>query len=106
MMKMRVDHGEFWHIRFKHEVVEWQFLMAKLLGSVKVEVFNDWIRTKHDESGDDMFMLKKKRYPIELLSKTFGISEETIRSLDMIVLDAPKTRKDLPMPTVDYWGTA
>jgi hypothetical protein len=97
---------EFWHVRYPPASVEWEFAVHKLISSVEVLVWNDWIKTKHDESGDMILLLKKERYPIELLARTFGISKAQILKLEMIVLDAPKANTDLPTPTVNYWGTA
>jgi hypothetical protein len=96
---------EFWHVRYPPSSVEWAFATQKLIDSVEVRVWNDWIKTNH-ESGDMILLLKKERYPIELLARTFGISKEQILKLEMIVLDAPKVNEDLPKPTVNYWGTA
>lgn len=97
---------EFWHVRYPPSSVEWGYVMQKLISSVEVQVWNDWIKTKHNESGDMMMLLKKERYPVELLAKTFGLSSDAIRKLDTIVLEAPKANAEIPAPTVNYWGTA
>lgn len=97
---------EFWHVRYPPSSVEWEFVLQKLINSVKISVWNDWIKTKHDESGNMMYLLKKERYPVELLAKTFGLSAKEISKLEMIVLEQPLQRDDLPAPTVGYWGEA
>jgi hypothetical protein len=97
---------EFWHVRYPPASIEWEFVVHKLVSSVQTLVWNDWIKTKHEDSGDMMMLLKKERYPVELLAKSFGMSVDQVRKLEIIVLDMPKANKDIPAPTVNYWGEA
>jgi hypothetical protein len=103
---IKVNHKEFWHVRFPPSAMEWQFLTEKLRDSVEIKAWNDWIMTKHDASGDVMYLFAKERYPAELIAKTYGVDEAKLHTLEVIVLEAPKTPKDLPKPTVSGWGEA
>jgi hypothetical protein len=86
--------------------MEWLYILTKLLKSVEIKAWNDYILNIHEESGDHVYMLKKERYNADAISKALGITVERFLQLDVVVLEEPVQNKGLPKPSVDYWGTA
>lgn len=100
-----VNHKEYWHIRMKPGSVIWHHVMHRLISSVEIEAWNDWIRTMHEDNGDHIYLLNKMRYPAAITARTFGVDTETLAKVEELVLDEPD-EKALPKPTVDYYGEA
>ena len=105
MERIQVNHKDFWHIRMRPASIVWHHVIQRMLDSVKIEAWNDWIRTTHDETGDHLYLVSKERYDASKVAGTFGISPETLQGIAEIVLDEPE-EGDLPKPTVDYTGEA
>lgn len=101
---VKVNHKEFWHVRFSPKVLEWRVITEKLRDSVELKAWNDWIMTQTD-AGDVEYLFFKERYPASLMAKTYGVDEEVFKGLEVLILDDPNP-KDLPSPTVSGWGTA
>lgn len=106
MPEVAVKHSDFWVIQFSPKSVEWVYLVDKLLQSVEVLVWNDYLLFTHEDSGDTVYKLKKERYSAEQIAKFTGLDARRIERMEVIYLDPPASNKDLPQPTVNYWGTA
>lgn len=101
-----VNKDEFYYIRFSPTAIEWRYLVHKILDAVEIRAWNDYIINTHEDNGDWVYMLKKERYPAKLIADHLGTTEANVTSNLVLVLDDIAQNKDLPKPTVGYWGTA
>lgn len=101
-----IKFEDYYLVQYPPTCIEWEYLMTKLLSMVKIEAWNDWFQYKDEETGNTVYRLKKERFPAQLVATTFGLSAERVIKLETLVLDPPAANKDLPKPTVGYWGTA
>ena len=101
-----IKAADFYTIQFSPKCVEWVYLMNKLLHSIEITAWNDYLIYTHEETGDHVYRLKKDRYPAEQVAKMLGMTVQAIHKLDIIYLDPPAANKGIPAATVEGWGTA
>lgn len=106
MPEIPVKHSDFYVVQFSPKSIEWLFLMDKLLNAVEILVYNDYLLFTHEDSGDYVYKLKKERFSAAIIAKYTGLTVTAIEKMAIIYLDPPAANKDLPQPTVNYWGTA
>lgn len=106
MAVIEIAKDDFWRIRHSPGVVEWHYLCDKLMKSVEVKEADDWIVNVHQDTGDYVYLLHKRRFTSDMVARTFGLTVEQVEKMDIITLKSPKARPDLPAPNVSYWGEA
>lgn len=99
-----ITHEEYWFIQVSG--VEWTYVIQKLiekhLKSVPISEKPIILGQTADEK--PIFMLRKKFLPVEAIVQATGIALDTVMNTPTLMLTVSK--KDLPAPTVDYWGQA
>lgn len=98
-----IDKEDYWFIEVRG--VEWLYMMKKLTSArADAPISEQPVMVMDGEIAAPIWMLKKKFYPIEVLEQATGMNRTTIMNAELIRLSVKK--KDLPKPTVSYWGEA
>lgn len=101
-VEVKREEPELWYIRYPPDAIEWEYLCEKLRDSIE-ETEGKWSKNIHMHSGDIVFTFNRADYPAANVSKYFGVSEETLKSIIILKL---KKKESPKAATVHGWGTA
>ena len=98
-----IDVRDYWKLSI--DGIEWVYVVRKLidlyLKDIPIVEFPFVIAAGE---GKPLYYLKRRYIPASAIVKATGKTLEQVEKME--VIDLRVSKKDLPNPTVDYWGEA
>jgi hypothetical protein len=98
------DVSKWWQI--KAVGVEWYYVLQKLKDSVVPPAGIDHCVTAHGFDNVPVYLLSRKFYGPDVISKATGLPVDKLTSYKGIITLRSAPVEGLPEPNLDQWGTA
>lgn len=87
---------------FETESPEWVWVLQNMINKVKDEAASDDVLMVPPHT----YMFRKTRFPADVIAKVIRTTPEKVLAAKTIKLKPFEQPKDLPAPTVSYFGVA